>query len=548
MFSYHPQAPSVRLASKVAFFLPTPSVSAHETESTRAFWARKGAARAFLARNAAIHGPGLAINRSGAIYFDITDLLDHFRRESRVGGIQRVSLATIARFRELGEAAGVRLIAFHPRLKKTLVCDVSDFPLDATSGPQFSAYFGVHYKGRHSLDAYLDRRYRSGKARLFNKYRLIASNALTKGKTFRRKGVQDSEVKGPIKPIQWREPDFSQGDVVLISGGLRVIGRFMAELSHARREKGVALVQFVHDVLPLTDPQFYLQGHPLLFADWLDGINDCCDRIITTTARNANDFSAELVRRNKAPIPARVVPLAHEFRERTGDDDRPLYEQVSTRVLSVARLPYVLCVGTREIRKNNLTLAKVWQQLESKYGASLPRLVFAGRQGWMNEEFDRFLLRTENVNDSILIAESPSDDELAYLYKNSLFSLFPSFCEGWGLPIGESLWFDRPVIASNLSSMPDVAGDLVDYIDPYDSASIEAAVERLLDPAYRQQRTDQIHAAPKRRWSDFADDLLKELGHIQAVTSAAAIGRPTFPPAPQLAQCPPPNLGNADER
>jgi glycosyltransferase involved in cell wall biosynthesis len=548
MFSYQPQAPSVGFASKVAFFLPTPNVSIQAPESSRAFWARKGVARAFSARNEAIHGPGHSVSRSGAIYFDITDLLDHFRRESRVGGIQRVSLATIARFRELGEAAGVRLIAFHPRLKQTLVCDVSDFPLDATSGPQFSTHFGVHYKGRHSLDAYLDRRYRSGNARLFNKYRLIASNALTKGKTFRRKGVQDSEVKSPIKPIQWRTPDFSPGDVVLISGGLRVIGRFMAELSKARREKGVALVQFVHDVLPLTAPQFYLQGHPLLFADWLDGINDRCDRVITTTTRNANDFNAELIRRNREPIPVRVVPLAHEFRERTGDAERPLYEQVSTRVLSAARVPYVLCVGTREIRKNNLTLAKVWQQLESKYGASLPRLVFAGRQGWMNEEFDRFLLRTDNVNDSILIVESPSDDELAHLYKNCLFSLFPSFCEGWGLPIGESLWFDRPVIASNLSSMPDVAGDLVDYVDPYDSASIEAAVERLLDPVYRQERTDQIRAAPKRRWSDFADDLLKELRQIEAATSAGAIGRPAVASAQLLAPCAPPDLGNSDEQ
>jgi glycosyltransferase involved in cell wall biosynthesis len=536
MFSDPAPAPSGLFSNKVAFFLPAPSASISRSEITRADRTRKGAAFA----------PAHSESRPSTIYYDITDLLDHFRRESQVGGIQRVSMATIARFRELGKGAGVRLIAFHPRLKKTVVCDVNDFPIEATSGPLLSAHFGVRYKGRHALDAYLNRRYRSSAARLFHKYRLIASNALSNGKTFRRKGVQDHEGNGPIKPIQWRAPDFSQGDVVLISGGLRVIGPFLAELSKARREKGVALVQFVHDVLPLIAPQFYLQGHPLLFADWLTGINDCCDRVITTTKQNVDDFNAELLRRQKAPIPARVVPLAHEFRERAEDEKKPLYEKVSTPVLAAARLPYVLCVGTREIRKNNLGLAKVWQRLEGKYGATLPRLIFAGRQGWMNDEFDRFLLRNDNVNDSILLVESPSDQELAYLYKNCLFSLFPSFTEGWGLPIGESLWFDRPVIASHLSSMPEVAGDLVDYVDPYDGASIEAAVERLLDPVYRQERTDQIRTAPKRRWSDFADDLLKELAQIQEAASTATIGRRTIEPAPQRVQCARPNFGNAE--
>jgi len=58
------------------------------------------------------------------------------------------------------------------------------------------------------------------------------------------------------------------------------------------------------------------------------------------------------------------------------------------------------------------------------------------------------------------LVENPSDEELAYLYKNSLFTVFPSYYEGWGLPIGESLWFGKPVVASNTSSMREVGGML----------------------------------------------------------------------------------------
>ena len=129
----------------------------------------------------------------------------------------------------------------------------------------------------------------------------------------------------------------------------------------------------------------------------------------------------------------------------------------------------------------------------------------------MNEEFDRLLQRTGNANDSIVMVESPSDEELAYLYRNCLFIVFPSFCEGWGLPIGESLWYGRPVLTSNCSSMPEVAGEFADYADPYDLESLRAAVERMLDPAYRQARVDSIAGMKKRNWKNFSDDLWREL-------------------------------------
>ena len=175
-----------------------------------------------------------------------------------------------------------------------------------------------------------------------------------------------------------------------------------------------------------------MQGHPMLFADWLIRVNAASDLIIATTRQTAEDYKTAIIQRGEKAAPVSVVALAHEFIENPAQAQfTPLYEQISTPVLQAARLPYVLCVGTREIRKNNLGLARVWESLRQKHDLKLPRLIFAGRQGWMNEEFDRFLQRTGNANGSIVMVESPSDDEVAYLYKNCLFSVFPSFCEGW---------------------------------------------------------------------------------------------------------------------
>ena len=450
------------------------------------------------------------------IYYDVSDLLDHFRRCMQAGGVARVSTVTVAHFQEISKKGDYCLIAYHPGMKKTVVADPATFPVNATTGPEFCAYFGLRFKGPHKLDGYLSQRYRSRGARLIHKWRLTIANALTQGKTFRRKGLGALAANGTsTAPAVWREPEFAPGDLVLIAGGTRGQGPFLSFLEQARKQQGVRLAQMLYDVLPLSDPQYFLQGHPYLFADWLIRMNRTIDLVITCSRQTAQDFTTAITQRGEKAAPVSVVALAHEFLENAPQAQAgvftPLYEQISTPVLQAARLPYVLCVGTREIRKNNLGLARVWESLRQKHDLKLPRLIFAGRQGWMNEEFDRFLQRTGNANGGIVMVESPSDDEVAYLYKNCLFSVFPSFCEGWGLPIGESLWYGRPAITSNCSAMPEVAGEYADYADPYDLESLRTAVERMLDPAYRQARVEAIAGMKKRNWKHFSDDLWREL-------------------------------------
>ena len=70
-----------------------------------------------------------------------------------------------------------------------------------------------------------------------------------------------------------------------------------------------------------------------------------------------------------------------------------------------------------------------------------------------------------------------SDEELAWMYKNCAFSIYPSFYEGWGLPIAESAFYGAPCLASSTSSMPEVAGSAVDYFNP---ASTDSCM--LLEP------------------------------------------------------------------
>ena len=93
-----------------------------------------------------------------------------------------------------------------------------------------------------------------------------------------------------------------------------------------------------------------------------------------------------------------------------------------------------------------------------------------------------------------------------------LFSIYISQYEGWGLPIGESLWFGKPVISVNNSSLPEVGGDLVDQADGSTMKSLEDACHRLcFDEAHYKFQKDRIVKAKLRSAGDFALSLSKVL-------------------------------------
>jgi len=169
-------------------------------------------------------------------------------------------------------------------------------------------------------------------------------------------------------------------------------------------------------------------------------------------------------------------------------------------------------VGTMEVRKNLWQLATVWDRLRQQSIPNLPRLVFAGRHGWMNEDFDRLMQATGQLRGWAEIVEGPDDNILAYLYRNCLFTVTASFYEGWGLPIGESLAYGKTAVVSNTSSMPEVGGDMVEYCDPHSLDSIEAACLRLIDhPDHRIELEERISKTHLRSWDEVAQDILEAL-------------------------------------
>jgi len=89
--------------------------------------------------------------------------------------------------------------------------------------------------------------------------------------------------------------------------------------------------------------------------------------------------------------------------------------------------------------------------------------------GWGTVELLKDIELDPQTQDLIVQLNHVSDSELEHLYKSSLFCVFPSLYEGWGLPVAEALCFGKAVVCSDQGSLPEVGGDLVEYVSPWDA-------------------------------------------------------------------------------
>jgi len=130
---------------------------------------------------------------------------------------------------------------------------------------------------------------------------------------------------------------------------------------------------------------------------------------------------------------------------------------------------YWLNVGTIEPRKNQRRLAEAYASYLALEGTPMP-LVLAGGKGWLMEDFQKHLNQLE-IAAHVVMTGYVSDEELIWLYRNCYANLYPSLFEGFGLPVLEGMQFGAPTLASQSTSIPEVAGDAAILLAPEDSDS-----------------------------------------------------------------------------
>lgn len=149
---------------------------------------------------------------------------------------------------------------------------------------------------------------------------------------------------------------------------------------------------------------------------------------------------------------------------------------------------FILFVGSIEPRKNLLTLLKAYTQLPESIKEKLP-LVLVGFKGWENEEV---MKEIEHNKDYVIYLGYLTDIELAHVYNQASLFVYPSLYEGFGIPPLEAMACGTPVIASNVSSIPEVCQDAALYIDPQDVKQLSEKIVQLFSDAKLQEELRQI--------------------------------------------------------
>lgn len=172
---------------------------------------------------------------------------------------------------------------------------------------------------------------------------------------------------------------------------------------------------------------------------------------------------------------------------------------------------YFLYLGSIETRKNLVNLVKAYEKKASD--PNFPSLVLVGQKLWGAKEVEKHI-HDSPFRSKIHYFLPASEKEKLYLMENALAFVYPSFYEGFGLPVLESLELGTPVITSKISSLPEVAGKAAVYVNPYSIDEIAQAMQQVYDDAGLRKRLVQEGKiqAEKFSWDYSAEIVLQSMG------------------------------------
>jgi glycosyltransferase involved in cell wall biosynthesis len=229
----------------------------------------------------------------------------------------------------------------------------------------------------------------------------------------------------------------------------------------------------LHDVIPLALPWAFPPRHRWVLTAALARVRRQADLVIVPSAAAAEDVVRYL---NMDRQRITVIPMGCDARF------QPMVN--AARLVQLRRryaLPerYVLFVGTLEPRKNIALLLEAFSRLLAERPQDDIQLVVAGGKGWGD---GRLIATMEalNIRRRVIFTGFVEDDDLPDLYRGAQMFVYPSLYEGFGLPVLEAMACGTPVITSNRSSLPAVAGDAALLIDPTRPDDLAAAMSAIM--------------------------------------------------------------------
>ncbi|MCA3371599.1 MAG: glycosyltransferase family 4 protein [Roseomonas sp.] len=254
----------------------------------------------------------------------------------------------------------------------------------------------------------------------------------------------------------------------------------------ALKRRGVRFIPLVHDLIPITHPEYAPPRSTRQHLRRLETFATLADGIIVNSGATAETLNRYLAQKGVPPsAPILPAPLGIDRVSPNGGFPRP-------------EGPYFLCLGTIEPRKNHLLLLHIWRELAQTLGDAAPKLMLVGRRGWENENILDMLERCPALTGKVMELSGLPDAAVAGLLQGARALLFPSFAEGYGLPLAEALRHGVPAICADLPALREVGAEVPEYLDPLDGLGWRRMI---LDYAEEHSPGRQSQLARLASWS-----------------------------------------------
>jgi glycosyltransferase involved in cell wall biosynthesis len=303
---------------------------------------------------------------------------------------------------------------------------------------------------------------------------------------------------------------FADGDI-LVALDLTLNRRFPGALDDARRE-GVHLICVCYDLLPILFPQGIPKAFVGDFRDWSDNVLARSDAILAISPTVARDVAGFLAATHPGtPASARIdsFRLGCDFEAPAPDD--PIRQGVRRLFSDVAAIPVFIAVGWLDPRKNQQLLLDALPLLHA--AGVRARLVLFGKRGPAARPILARLRNEPFLRTHVTWIEDASDGEINYAYRHCTALLYPSFAEGFGLPLVEALSVGTRVFASDIPVFREIAPGHAVFFDPHDPAALAGLLMRFCQHGeFAAPLAGQPFAWPD--WRASADDLLRRVQHL----------------------------------
>lgn len=246
----------------------------------------------------------------------------------------------------------------------------------------------------------------------------------------------------------------------------------------------------VHDLTTLLFPKFHTRLNRLYLRWAYPVMAGRADAIIADSHATRQDIVARL---SVASDKIEVIHLGvngERFAPRSARECSSAFAEYGLQP------PYLLAVGTLEPRKNLVTLLHAYAALPP----TVPPLVLVGGQGWGDYALSTQIERL-GIRDRVRLTGYVSDDVLPALYSAAELFVYPSHYEGFGLPVLEAMACGAPVITSNVSSLPEVAGEAAFQVNPRSASELTEAIQTLLESPSKRSAMRQAGLVRARSFS-----------------------------------------------